>query len=72
MDTDSLLPYDALIPSTSVERHEPITVVIDRLPKVTIGHPNHFLQKLVALILMCLLGFGKYISHIIGIFVTTF
>lgn len=28
--------------------------------KITIRHPHHWAQKLVALMLMCLLGFGKY------------
>jgi len=33
--------------------------------KVTWTHPSHIFQRLVALFLMCLIGFGKYLFSFI-------
>lgn len=33
--------------------------------KVTWIHPSHIFQRLIALLLMCLIGFGKYLFNCI-------
>ncbi|KAK7593110.1 hypothetical protein V9T40_007862 [Parthenolecanium corni] len=54
-----LITHEPAIPSTS-----------SRIPdsgansqRVTLSHPNHWLQKIVALSLMCVLGFGSYFCY---------
>lgn len=58
-DTDLIIPNeepsssDANVCQAENGHHE------EDEEKITIRHPNHLLQKFVALMLMCLLGFGK-------------
>lgn len=58
-DTDLLIVPEPSGPSTSADVRG--INVINRNVRFRILHPNGIIQKCLALLLMCLLGFGKYL-----------
>ena len=57
-DTDRIISNEVLPSSSGLNDDSVETAGQNEEERITIRHPNHIVQKLVALTLMCLLGFG--------------
>ncbi|XP_065202865.1 major facilitator superfamily domain-containing protein 1-like [Planococcus citri] len=62
-DTDLILSNEEIPSSSGLNNDSGESAGQNEEEKITIRHPNHLVQKLVALTLMCLLGFGSYFCY---------
>lgn len=59
-DTDRIISSEELPSSSGLNDDSIETAGQNEDERITIRHPNHIVQKLLALTLMCTLGFGKW------------
>lgn len=62
-DNEALIQDEVQFPSTSTSNQGLEPRQSSSLENFPLSHPNHILQKLMALTLMCVIGLGKYIYN---------